>query len=68
MGGQYLWDMVQGPHLADNWKTVFMEAKTALNLTNFGVLRAVERVTLLRFLFGMHPYQPTLDFPFFILE
>ena len=31
-------------------------------------LRAVERVTLLRFLFGMHPYYPTLDFAFFISE
>ena len=31
-------------------------------------LRAVERVTLLRFLFGMHPYKPALDFAFFILE
>ena len=32
------------------------------------VLRAVERVTLIRFLFGMHPYKLTLDFAFFILE
>ena len=32
------------------------------------LLRAVERVTLLRFLFGMHLYYPTLDFAFFILE
>ena len=38
-----------------------------LLLTNYN-LRAVERVTLLRFLFGMHPNKPTLDFAFFILE
>ena len=31
-------------------------------------LRAVERVTLLRFLFGLHSYWPKLDFAFFILE
>ena len=28
-------------------------------------LRVVERVTLLRFLFGMHPCEPTLDFALF---
>ena len=43
------------------------------NISNFYrplqcFLRAVERVTLLRFLFGMHPYQPTLEFAFVILE
>ena len=34
-------------------------------LAKMQTLRAVERVTLLRFLFVMHPYQTTLDFAFF---
>ena len=32
------------------------------------VLRLVKWVTLRWFLFGVHPYQPTLDFALFILE
>ena len=31
-------------------------------------LRPIKWVTLWWFLFGVHPYQPTLDFAFFILE
>ena len=32
------------------------------------VLRPVKWVTLCWFLFGVHPYQPALDFAFFILD
>ena len=32
------------------------------------LIRPVKWVTLWWFLFGLHPYQPTLDFAFFILE
>ena len=35
---------------------------------DLGSLRADKWVTMWWFLFGVHPYQPTLDFAFFILE
>ena len=39
------------------------------NFINSSVcLRPVKWVTLKLFLFSVHPYQPTLDFAFFILE
>ena len=49
-------------------ESITHNAKQTRNYLGTLRLRAVERVTLIRFLFGMHPYQPTLDFAFFILE
>ena len=41
-----------------------MNKNTVLSI----ILRPVKWVTLLWFLFGVNPFQPTLDFAFFILE
>ena len=40
----------------------------SLNEKETVALRPVKWVTSWFFLFGVHPYQPTLDFAFFILE